>query len=345
MKIIDLRSDTVTKPSPAMRQAMMAAEVGDDVFGEDPTVNLLEHEVAALFGKEAALFVPSGTMGNELCIKTHTAPGDEVIVDEDAHVVVYETAGPAFLSAVQLRPLHGRKGVLPPEEIESAIRPATYYMPPTTLLCLENTHGRSGGSVVPLEYLRAVSALAKRRGIRLHLDGARIWNAHIASGVSLKEYGGLADSLSVCFSKGLGAPVGSMILGTSAFIERARRYRKIFGGGMRQVGILAAAALYAVRNNVARLAEDHEKARWFGAEMAGLKGWKLYNEEVETNMAIFDIRGTGMSQAEILSLLKSNGVLLTPEREHLIRSVTHLDVSWDDVKEAVNRVRSVVGRR
>ncbi len=341
MNTIDLRSDTVTRPSPAMRQAMMSAEVGDDVFGEDPTVNLLQEEVAALFGKEAALFVASGTMGNELCIKAHTSPGEEVIVDEDAHVVVYETGGPAFLSGIQLRCLRGRKGVLPPAEVEAAIRPSTYYMPPTSLICLENTHGRSGGSVVPIEYIRTISTLARRRGLKLHLDAARIWNAHVASGIALREYGGLVDSLSVCFSKGLGAPVGSMVLGTSAFIERVRRYRKIFGGGMRQVGILAAGALYAVRNNVARLAEDHEKARWFGKEMAGLKGWALHNEEVETNMAIFDIQATGKSQAGILGMLKEKGILLTPEREHLIRSVTHLDVSWDDVKEAVRRARSL----
>ena len=262
---IDLRSDTVTRPSPGMRTAMAEAEVGDDVFGEDPTVNLLQSRVAAILEKEAALFVPSGTMGNQICIKVHTQPGDEVIVERGAHVFNYETAGAAFLSSVQIHPIEGIRGVLAPEEILKAIRPRVYYMPRTRLLCVENTHNRAGGTVTSLERMRELRAVATECGLAVHLDGARLWNACAALGVPPAAFAKEADSVSVCLSKGLGAPVGSVVAGTRQFVDEARHYRKLFGGGMRQAGILAAAGLFALENHLPDLPQDHEKASRTGA--------------------------------------------------------------------------------
>jgi threonine aldolase len=341
MKYIDLRSDTVTKPSNAMREAMMRADVGDDVFGEDSTVNTLQERVARMFGKEAALFVPSGTMGNEICIKAHTVPGDEIIVDRDSHVFVYETAAPALLAGVQMQPLAGERGVFTVAQLKSAVRPAAYYMPRTKLICLENTHGRSGGSIVPIESIREVHAFAREHGILLHLDGARIWNAHVETGIALTDYAQNFDSISVCFSKGLGAPVGSMILGSREFIDQARRYRKIFGGGMRQVGILAAGAQYAIEHNIVRLKEDHAKAKFFAQRLCKLKKLKIERVDVETNMVMADISQSGMTQEEALLRLKSRGVLLTPERQTGIRAVMHMDVSMNEVRQASEIVESI----
>lgn len=345
MNYIDLRSDTVTRPSKGMLEAMVSADVGDDVFDEDPTVHRLQERVAKLFGKEAALFVPSGTMGNEVCIKAHTQPGDEIIVDEDSHVFVYETAGPSLLSGVQMKTIPGRRGIFSVEQLAAAIRPRAYYMPPTRLICLENTHGRSGGSVLPLEEIKRMREFAQASKIRMHLDGARIWNASVASGIPVSDYARHFDSVSACFSKGLGAPIGSIIVGDRAFIETARKYRKVFGGGMRQVGILAAAALYALDHNVERLKEDHEKAAFFGRELKELKGIALEMDEVQTNMVIPDISGTGKTQDEILNALKSQGILLTPERQSSIRAVMHLDVSMEEVKKAVAVCRTIFGAR
>ena len=248
--MIDLRSDTVTRPSAGMREAMQRAEVGDDVFGEDPTVRKLQERVAGLLGKEAALYVPSGTMGNQLCIKVHTLPGDEVIAERGSHVFNFETAGAAFLSSVQIHPVEGQRGVLGIEEVRQAVRPKLYYMPRTRLVCVENTHNRAGGTITPLESLAALSAFARGEGLKPHLDGARLWNACAATGTAPSAYAAHADSVSVCLSKGLGAPVGSVIAGTKEFIEEARHYRKIFGGGMRQAGVIAAAGLYALEHNV-----------------------------------------------------------------------------------------------
>jgi threonine aldolase len=337
--MIDLRSDTVTKPSAAMREAMANAEVGDDVFGEDPTVNSLQQRMAGLFNFEEALFVPSGTMGNEVCLAAHTKRGDEVIVDHDSHIFIYETAAPSLLAGIQLMPVAGKRGVPGDEELVRAVRPDVYYMPRTVLICLENTHGRSAGAVIPLSEIKRVSTFASERGIRLHLDGARIWNAAIAAGTPFAEYSRYIDSMSVCFSKGLGAPVGSMILGNSGFITECRKYRKIFGGGMRQAGILAAAAHYALDHNVQRLAEDHAKARMLAEALSTFKQLRVLPEEVETNMVIAEISGTGRTQSEVLRLLKEQGVMLTPERQSSIRAVTHLDVSMDEMKEAISVFR------
>lgn len=340
MKPIDLRSDTVTKPSLAMRSAIMEAEVGDDVYGEDPTVNKLQEKVAKMFGKEEALFVPTGVMGNQVCIRTHTNHGDEIIADEDSHIFVYENAAPAALSGVSIKTIPNRMGVITAEQIQTAIRPKAYYIPKTKLICLENTHGRSGGTIFPIEEIKKISLFARERNIKLHLDGARIWNASVASGISLSEYAKYFDSISVCLSKGLGAPIGSVIVGNKDFIDRALVYRKMFGGGMRQVGIIASAGLYAIENNIHRLAEDHKKAKLLADGLKKLKSFKIVPESVQTNMVIADIQSE-KTQEEVISLLKIKGILLTPERHNSIRAVTHLDVSFDEINRAVQIFQTI----
>src|SRR5579872_4376734 len=259
--LIDLRSDTVTRPTPGMRAAMAAAEVGDDVFHEDPTVNKLEERVAALLGKEAALFVPSGTMSNQTAVKTHTQPGDELLCEANCHIYNYEAGGPAVLSGVMCRTVEGDYGVLDLSQLEDKVRPVNDHLVRTRLVCLENTHNRGGGRVFPIEKVRAISAWARKNGLIMHLDGARLWNAVVASGVPAAEWSRHFDTVSVCFSKGLGAPIGSALSGPRDFITRARRVRKLFGGGMRQAGVIAAAALYALEHHIDRLAEDHRNAQ------------------------------------------------------------------------------------
>lgn len=336
--MIDLRSDTVTRPSPAMREAMARAEVGDDVFGEDPTVNRLQEMVAAILGKEAALYVPSGTMGNQLCIKTHTQPGDEVIAEQGAHVFNYETGGAAFLSNVQVHTIPGKHGHMALDDIKRAVRPTLYYMPRTRLICLENTHNRAGGTVYPLDDIAGIAAFAKEAGIRMHLDGARLWNASVASGVSPKTYAAHFDSVSVCLSKGLGAPVGSVIAGSREFINDARHFRKIFGGGMRQAGVLAAAGIYALDHNIGRLAEDHEKARYLSRELSMIPGFAIDLASVQTNIVIIDIAATGKTPESTLARLRERGVLLTLGNYMGVRAVTHMDVSMDEVKKAAGTI-------
>ena len=339
---IDLRSDTVTRPSDAMRKAMAASDVGDDVFGEDPTVNRLQEEIAHRLGKEAALFVPSGTMGNQVCIKVHTHPGDEVIAEGGAHVFNYETAGAAFLSNVQVHTIDGYHGQLTVEQIRRAIRPPLYYMPRSRLICLENTHNRAGGTIYPIDLMQEVSLFARQSGIRLHLDGARLWNASVATGIPVGEYSALVDSVSVCFSKGLGAPVGSAIAGSRDFIDEARHYRKIFGGGMRQAGILAAAALFALQNNISRLAEDHEKAQALAGSLATIKGLTIDLSTVQTNIIIIGVEKSGRMPDQILASLKQKGVLLSLGNYMGLRAVTHMDVTMDQVKRAAQVIREVM---
>jgi threonine aldolase len=339
---IDLRSDTITKPSPAMREAMARAEVGDDVFGEDPTVNRLQETVAALLGKEAALYVPSGTMGNQTCIKVHTRPGDEVVVERGSHVFNYETGGAAFLSGVQLHLLDGVRGVLTADQIRKVIRPRVYYMPVTSLICLENTHNRAGGTIYPLEVIRGIRELATASSIAMHLDGARLWNACAATGIAPARYAEHFDSVSVCFSKGLGAPLGSAIAGSAAFIAEARRYRKIFGGGMRQAGIPAAACLYALEHNRERLGEDHEKAAVLARELAQIKGVEIDLEGVQSNIVIAGVEGLGVSAEDVLARLRARGVYLTPGNWQSIRAVTHLDVSMEQVRRAAAIMRETL---
>ena len=334
MDYIDLRSDTVTKPSPGMREAMAGAEVGDDVFGEDPTVNRLQQKVAGMLGKEAALFVPSGTMGNQVCIKVHTQPGDEVIAEKGCHVFNYETAGMAFLSNVQVHTIEGKHGAFTVSDVKRAIRPKAYYMPRTRLICMENTHNRAGGTIIPLDIIKEMSVLAKSEGIKFHLDGARLWNACAETGITPGEYASFFDSVSVCLSKGLGAPVGSVISGTGEFIAEARRYRKIFGGGMRQAGVLAAAGLYAIENHVARLKEDHANAKYLARALSELPGFDIDMESVQTNIIIISLERLGKTPDEVLAILKARGVLLTLGNYMGVRAVTHRDVSTEQVKRA-----------
>jgi threonine aldolase len=343
--IIDLRSDTVTRPSKEMRNAMAAAEVGDDVYGEDPTVNRLQNRVAGMLGKEAALFVPSGSMGNQLCIKTHTQPGDEVIAERNAHVFQYETGGAAFLSGVQIHTVEAPRGILSAELILDAIRPDIYYMPRTRLVCIENTHNRAGGTIYPVPVIEEIAAVAREHKLKMHLDGARLWNASVAASIAPSVYAKHFDSVSVCLSKGLGAPVGSIIAGSNEFISSARHFRKIFGGGMRQAGVLAAAGLYALDHNVERLREDHAKARHIAEAIAGVKGCSVDLEGVQTNIVIADFGGTGWGTPGLVEELKKRGILVGDAGKTRIRLVTHLDVSMDEVRTATRVLTEVFERK
>lgn len=334
-QVIDLRSDTVTKPSPDMRQVMANAEVGDDVFGDDPTVNLLQQKVAAMTGKESALFVASGTMANLIAILTHTSPGDEVIMEYESHTFNYEVGGAAAIAGVQINPLTGDRGILEPEQIEKAIRMANVHIPQTQLICLENTHNRGCGAVYPIEKIEATSRLAQKNNIKTHLDGARIFNACVATGIHIKKYAQYFDSLTFCFSKGLGAPVGSILVGDKKFIEQAHRYRKMLGGGMRQIGILAAAALHSLEHNIDRLAEDHKNATKLATELAKIKGFEINIDHVETNIVIFDVANSGYTVNEVVRKAEERGVLLVPFGATLVRAVTSLEVDGEDIDNAI----------
>jgi threonine aldolase len=331
---IDLRSDTVTKPSAAMREAMANAEVGDDVFGEDPTINLLQKRVADILGKEKALYVSSGVMGNQLAIKAQTEPGDEIICEQDAHIFNYETAAPAVISSVQIRTIPGKKGIFSLDQLPPFIRPKAYYLPRTKMICLENTHNRAGGTIYPIEEIRRIAVFARQQNIVMHLDGARLWNASVASGISPSEYAAHFDSVSVCFSKGLGAPVGSAVAGTAEFIEKVRKWRKVLGGGMRQAGVIAAGALFALENNIPRLKEDHEKAQFLAQILSTCKKLDFDKNAVQTNILIINISKTGLPPEAIIEKLHDNGVLVTVGSFDSIRAVTHLDVSMEEVKRA-----------
>jgi threonine aldolase len=340
-EFIDLRSDTVTKPTPAMRKAMAEAEVGDDVFGEDPTVNALQEKVAALLGKEKAIFVPSGTMANQLAIKAHTQPGDEVILEASSHPYNFEGGAGAVLSGVQFFCLPGVRGILKAVQIEEAIRPLDHHFAVSRLVCLENTHNRGGGSIYPLKNMADISQLAHSKGLRVHLDGARLWNASIATGIEPREYAQWADSVSVCLSKGLGAPVGSLVSGSAAFIDRVHRFRKMFGGGMRQAGILAAAGIYALNHHRERLAEDHQNALRLAQGLSELKGVAINPEHVETNIAIFDVISGGMTAPEAAESMKKKGVLIHAFGKTQVRLVTHLGILPENVEMALAIFRKV----
>lgn len=330
---IDLRSDTVTLPTPEMRHAMANAPVGDDVFGDDPTVNQLQEKVAELLGKPAALFVPSGTMGNQVAVRAHTEPGQEIILEANAHIYYYEGGGPAALSGVMCRCLNGRRGIFTAAEIEAVLRPPDAHFAPTRLICLENTHNRGGGSIWTIEQIAEISQLARGRGIRMHLDGARLWNASVATGIPEREYAALFDSVNVCFSKGLGAPVGSALAGSREFIERAHRFRKQFGGGMRQSGIIAAGALYALEHHRARLAEDHANAQMLAKALARMPGVELDLADVQTNIILF--RVTTVPAAALVRALKEAGLLVLATGPDTIRAVLHLNVSSADTHRAI----------
>jgi threonine aldolase len=342
---IDLRSDTVTKPTPAMRNAMTEAEVGDDVFGEDPTVNILQEKVANLLGQEAALFVPSGTMANQLSIKSHTQPGDEVIIESSSHPYNFEGGAGAALSGVQFQCLEGVRGILDASQIEEAIRPADHHFPVTRLVCLENTHNRGGGSIFPLEKMAEIYRLTKLKGILVHLDGARLWNASVATGIKPHEYAQWADSVSVCLSKGLGAPIGSLVAGSKPFIDRVHRFRKMFGGGMRQVGIIAAAGIYALDHHLERLREDHQNAKRLGVGLKEFKGVSIDPRHVETNIVIFDVANTRITAVEVAEAMKKQEVLIHAFGKTQIRLVTHLDVTAEDIEKALKAFEKVFGKK
>ncbi|MBN1782587.1 low-specificity L-threonine aldolase [bacterium] len=341
--MIDLRSDTVTRPVPGMRKAMAGAEVGDDVFGEDPTLNLLQEKVAAMLGKEAGLFVPSGVMANQVCMKTHTQAGDEVIMESDAHAFQYESGGPAVLSGVMCKTVFGKRGVITADQVAAAIRGDNVHFPPTRLVWIENTHNKAGGTVFPQAEIIKIRAVADTHGLAMHMDGARLWNAHVASGIPLEEIARPFDSVSVCFSKGLGAPVGSLIAGSRDFIKKAHRWRKVFGGGMRQAGILAAASIYAVDHHIPRLAEDHDHARKLAGALDALPGVSVDLDSVETNIVFLDVSGTGRSGTEIEEALREKGVLVIATGPHALRAVTHLDVSGEDIDRAIGIFGQVMG--
>jgi threonine aldolase len=322
---------------------MSEAEVGDDVFGEDPTVNALQEKVANLLGKEAALFVPSGTMANQLSIKSHTQPGDEVIIEGSSHPYNFEGGAGAALSGIQFQCLKGVRGILDASQIEEAIRPADHHFPVTKLICLENTHNRGGGSIYPLEKMAEIYRLTKSKGLLLHLDGARLWNASVAMGIKPLEYAQWADSVSVCLSKGLGAPIGSLVAGSKPFIDRIHRFRKMFGGGMRQVGIIAAAGIYALNHHLERLKEDHHNAKRLAVGLKEFKGVSIDPKHVETNIVIFDVTNTGMTGAQVAEAMKKEGVLIHAFGKTQIRLVTHLDVSSEDIEIGLKAFKKVLG--
>jgi threonine aldolase len=337
--LVDLRSDTVTRPTPAMREAMARAEVGDDVFGEDPTVRALEEEVASLLGKEAALFVSSGTMGNQLAIALHTRPGDEVIVGEGAHAAWYESGAAPVLSGVQFA-VAGRGGLFGPEDVDAAMKPRAYWCPRSSLVCVENTHNRAGGRVFPPRLVEAIAARARAHGLALHLDGARLWNAAVAIGSSVAALAEPFDTVSVCFSKGLGAPVGSALAGSREAIERARRLRKMWGGGMRQVGVLAAAARHALSHHVARLADDHASARRFAERMARCPRARVDLDSVETNIVNVDLVGVDAESA--VRAGRDAGVLVNATGPTRLRAVTHMDAPMDAVVAGAERLAAAL---
>lgn len=336
---IDLRSDTFTVPGEGMRRAMAAAEVGDDVWGEDPTVNRLEATLASLLGKQAAVFVPSGTMGNLIAVCAQTSPGDEVIADRENHVVVYEAAGSAVVGGVQMRLLDPGAPVPSPADVAAAVRDADVHQPVSRLLCLENTHNRRGGAAVAPELISAAADAAHRRGMRVHCDGARLFNAATALDCAPAELVRDCDSVSICLSKGLGAPVGSVLASDGDTIEVARRWRKRLGGGMRQAGILAAAGLYALEHNLERLREDHENARLLAEALADVPGVRLRLPEVPTNIVMAECP---VPSVEVAKRAAAVGVLVTDMGGPLLRLMTYLGISRDDVQEAAGRLHEVL---
>jgi threonine aldolase len=339
--MIDLRSDTFTTPGVEMRKAMAEAPVGDDVFSEDPTVNELEQYTAGLLGKEAALYVPSGTMSNQIGLAVNTNTGDEVICEADSHIFYYETGGPSIISRVQLRTIPSQRGEMSPIEIENAIRPDIYYYPKTSLICMENTHNRHGGTVLSIDYIREVARLAENHELNMHLDGARLWNASVATDISLSEWAQYFDTVSVCFSKGLGAPVGSCLVGDKERIETGRKIRKILGGGMRQAGIIAAGALYAVRNNMELLREDHDNAKIFAEKLNESDLIEVDMATVETNIVMFR-HHKSIDQNELYDELTKAGVNAIPIGNSTVRAVFYLRITKEMAVGAAEIIKDVI---
>lgn len=342
--LIDLRSDTVTRPTAGMRAAMAEAPVGDDVFGEDPTVNRLQEKVAELLGKEAALYVPSGTMSNQIGVRVHTQPGDELLCDSNCHIYNYEAGGAAVLSGVTCRTIDGDFGILDVSQLTDKIRPINEHLVRTRLVCLENTHNRGGGKIYPLEKIQAISAWARANGLAMHLDGARLWNAIAATGIPARTWAQHFDTVSVCFSKGLGAPVGSALVGPREFIQKARFVRKLFGGGMRQAGVAAAGALYAVDNHIERLTEDHRHAQMIARAIADTPGLRLHTPKVDTNLIWFHVDPEMGMAVDVQNALKDEGILVHKMSPHILRACTHLDISAAQAERTAETIRRIFAR-
>lgn len=340
--IIDLRSDTVTRPTAAMRQAMAEAVVGDDVLGDDPTVIRLQERIAQIMGKEAACFVPSGTMANQTAIRAQTEHGDGIIAHRESHIFLYETGAPAALSGCLSQMIDGHRGIFDVDHFVPHVKPNSIHFAKTSLLVIENTHNRGGGSVWPIEQIRRVTSKAREMEMRCHLDGARLWNACAATGIEPAEYAKYFDTVSCCFSKGLGAPVGSAVCGDAKTIARVTRFRKMFGGAMRQSGILAAAALYALDNHRTRLVQDHEGAKRLAQGLAGLPRLSVAADEVDTNMVFFDVDASFMSAADFCKKLDAQGVRMLPTAPQRVRAVVHLDVAPEMIGRAVETIRAGV---
>ena len=341
MKVIDLRSDTVTKPTPGMRRAMAKAKVGDDVFEDDPTVQRLEHLVSGILGKEKGLYVPSGTMGNEICVKILTKPGDDVITEIGSHIYNNETGAAAAISGVQLHGVHGTRGVFTAEQVMASIPSPDVHHPRVSLVTIENTHTVAGGTIFPLEEIRKIKSVASKNKIHMHLDGARLWNACVASGLKPPEYTKYFDTVTVCLSKGLGAPIGSVIASSAENIFEARRVRKMLGGGMRQVGIIAEAGIYAVINHRKRIKEDHENAKWLAERLTGIAGIEIDMETVQTNLVVCDIANSGLKVIQAVSRLRKLGVWVVPFGGNRIRAVTNLNVDRKDLIRALSAFNAV----
>lgn len=343
--MIDLRSDTVTKPTDEMRKAMARAEVGDDVYGEDSTVNRLQDLAAAMLGKRFALFVPSGTMANQLAIRSHTQPGQEIIVESKSHVVRYEQGAAGALAGVQLHWVTGERGIMTVEQVEAAIRPNDAHSIPTALICIENTHNAGGGTIYPLSTIEKIRALAVRHGIPMHLDGARLFNAVAATTLPPTVYAQHFETVSLCLSKGLGAPVGSLLISNDQrLMDRARRFRRMYGGAMRQAGILAAAGIYALERHVVRLKTDHEHAKKLARQLQHISAIQIAPQHVETNIVIFDIVDEHRSPAELVAALKEHGVLINAVGGQSYRAVTHLHITDKQIDEAANVFTNVLKR-
>lgn len=339
--ISDFRSDTVTRPNQAMYEAMVNAPIGDDSFRDDPTVSKLEEMAAYLLGKQAAMLCVSGTMANQVAIRTHCRPGQEVILDESSHILNYEMGGAAF-AMVQTRPIVGMNGVMKPREVEGRIRLGSSHNPATGLICLENTHNTSGGTVLPQEIVIEISDIARKTGIPIHLDGARIFNAQVASGISAKEIAAPADSVMFCLSKGLGCPIGSLLCGSKDFIDKARYFRQMMGGGMRQAGIFAACGIVALEKNIDRIAEDHQRARRLGERLAKIPAIEIDTSRIETNMVYFGVKGGHETTlGDIVENARKNGVLMVQASKMSIRMVCHKDIDDNDINKAIGVIQEL----
>ncbi|QDP39049.1 low-specificity L-threonine aldolase [Radiobacillus deserti] len=339
--MIDLRSDTVTLPSDKMRKAAYEAEVGDDVYGEDPSVNRLEEKAAEILGKEASLFVTSGTQGNQIAALTHCRPGQEIILEANAHIFLYEGAAISAFAGVQPRTIEGNRGAMDPREVEASIRAEDVHFPETGMICLENTHNKAGGAIVPIANMQDIYTVAQKHQIPVHLDGARLFNAAVASGRNVKDFAQYTDTIQFCLSKGLGAPVGSIIAGSSEFIHRARKWRKRLGGGLRQAGIIAAPGLLALQENINRLAEDHLHAKQLAEGLGQIEGLEVVNQ-VETNIVMIEITKETISTDVLIDNMKKHGVLAGGMGPNRIRFVTNLNISKKDIEDALSIIQKVL---